>query len=82
MGHHDEHDSNERQIIVRGIGTPKQIEAYLPLGWRITAYVQDSDSRFSHVSATVRGVESGGWTLDDYVIPRLASGLYATEVVA
>ena len=30
---------------------------------------------------TIFGTDSAGWTLDDYVIPRLASGMiYATEV--
>lgn len=29
----------------------------------------------------ISGVDSAGWTLDDYVLPRLASGLYAAREV-
>jgi hypothetical protein len=30
----------------------------------------------------IGGRDSCGWTLDDYVIPRLASGMYFAEEVA
>jgi hypothetical protein len=37
--------------------------------------------RHSDTETLIYGADSAGWTLDEYVIPRLASGLYfATEI--
>jgi hypothetical protein len=47
--------------------------AYLPRNYRVTG----EDDEFVYFE----GHDNAGWTLDDYVIPRLASGLiYAEEV--
>jgi hypothetical protein len=51
------------------------VQAYLPDNYR--ARVQPDGL------VLISGTDRGGWTLDDYVIPRLASGLiYAAEVAA
>jgi hypothetical protein len=34
------------------------------------------------VQFLIAGRDVAGWTLDDYVIPRLASGMYYAEEVA
>ena len=48
------------------------VQEYLPSNYE--AVEQDGE-------IVIFGRDSAGWTLDDYVIPRLASGMiYATEV--
>lgn len=50
------------------------IQKYLPTGYRAYSIPQ---------ATLIQGVDNAGWTLDDYVIPRLASGLYfAREIDA
>jgi len=50
------------------------IRAYLP-----SNYGADSDGK----NVFIHGIDVAGWTLDGYVLPRLASGLYfGREVVA
>lgn len=54
-------------------GNPDTIAAYLPANYRIESANGDC--------VTIAGYDSAGWTLDDYVIPRLASGLlFAKEI--
>jgi len=63
-----------RRAVIRGLGHDKlaTIRRYLP-----SNYTADSDGG----DIWITGVDSMGWTLDDYVIPRLASGLYRAEEV-
>ena len=51
----------------------EQIERYLPSNYDLTR------TGFGHL--LVYGFDVAGWTLDDYVIPRLASGLYFAKEV-
>lgn len=55
------------------------IKAYLPSNYQVVGTVpNDIDGQ----SVIIAGTDRAGWTLDDYVIPRLASGLiWATELV-
>lgn len=57
--------SNTRQAVVPfGMsGTVETIERYLPGNYRV-------------VGVLIEGEDNCGWTLDEYVLPRLASGLY------
>jgi hypothetical protein len=49
------------------------ITAYLPSNYRILGTVDGQ--------TVIAGRDQAGWTLEGYVIPRLASGLYfATEI--
>jgi hypothetical protein len=58
-----------RTAVVRGYNIdPKTIAAYLPANYKVV------DSGDDYV--LIEGEDSMGWTLDDYVIPRLASGNY------
>lgn len=51
----------------------KVIEQYLPRGYRVTGTVDGF--------VQIEGEDFAGWTAQDYVIPRLASGMiYATVV--
>lgn len=65
-----------RRAIVRG-GAPHVVAAYLPSNYRVL---------FDHEltvdkTVVIEGEDVAGWTLDDYVLPRLASGLYFGEEV-
>ncbi|GEM_PF-2965460 len=65
----------KRWAVVRGVDTRKRIEAYLPERYKIAAFVA------AEQVALISGRDVAGWTLDEYVLPRLASGLmYGTEV--
>lgn len=60
-----------RHAVVRGQHDRlESIRRYLP-----SNYVADSDG----ADVYIHGVDRAGWTLDGYVIPRLASGLYRAE---
>lgn len=52
----------------------EQIEAYLPSNYWVEAVLDDD-------TVLVLGEDVAGWTADDYVIPRLASGLYVAKHV-
>jgi len=57
-----------RQAIIEGKANDLQvIRQYMPGNY--TASRQGDD-------VIIQGTDNAGWTLDDYVIPRLASGLY------
>ena len=62
----------QRTAAVLGDEPAEKIASYLPANFR-------AFQRKGHVE--IVGYDKAGWTLDDYVIPRLASGLIvATEV--
>ena len=50
-----------------GRDVQRHIDAYLPRGWHTQL---DADGR----TVTIHGNDHAGWTLHDYVLPRLASG--------
>jgi hypothetical protein len=56
-------------------GNPDQITAgaYLPANYKVTG----EDDKFVYFA----GHDRAGWTLEDYVIPRLASGMHWAEEV-
>jgi hypothetical protein len=57
-----------RTAVVKGHAPSLEaIRRYLP-----SNYAADVDGQ----DVKIRGFDNLGWTLDDYVIPRLASGLY------
>jgi hypothetical protein len=66
---------NYRHAVLRGQHDKLLvIRAYLP-----SNYGADSDGK----DVYLHGIDVAGWTLDGYVLPRLASGLYfGREVVA
>ncbi len=70
--HHDGEDENRAD----------RIAAYLPDNYQVTGVGPAPEGdRYRRVH--IAGEDNAGWTLDGYVIPRLASGLYGcTEVTA
>lgn len=71
------------KVYFHGNVTPDVIAAYLPSNYSIIKVVvgkDDDDTRtFGHV--VISGTDNHGWTLDGYVIPRLASGMIAAKEV-
>ena len=63
-----------RAIVQRSNGRPQpsEVDAYMPANYAV--------KKWDHDRIVIEGQDNAGWTLDDYVIPRLASGLiYAKE---
>ena len=54
-------------------GQADDVAAYLPSNYEV------SEVRPDHV--IIEGEDNAGWTLDDYVIPRLGSGLYVAREI-
>jgi hypothetical protein len=68
-----------RYAQIRGARTSEEVRAYLPENYSVFRTGPD-DGR---LLVTIRGVDRAGWTLDDYVLPRLASGsMYGNEIPA
>jgi hypothetical protein len=64
---------SRRYAVVHNI-TGDTLERYLPGNYRIlSSHTCNPNGGTNYV---IHGTDSAGWTLDDYVIPRLASGLY------
>lgn len=56
-----------------GVPNAFTVAAYLPANYKITDVFEDR--------LVITGEDNAGWTLDGYVIPRLASGLiHAREI--
>lgn len=80
-------DKNQRVAIVTGgADSLRHVAAYMPANYQV-AEVELGPSYKSVFSVGVptvyiiAGTDNAGWTLDGYVIPRLASGLiFAQEV--
>jgi hypothetical protein len=53
--------------------TDKAIAAYLPARYKVVEVTE--------TETIIEGEDCCGWTLDDYVIPRLASGWYFAEEI-
>jgi len=56
-----------RAIVTGGADSLEQVQRYMP------------DNYTARVVIIIEGEDDHGWTLDDYVIPRLASGLIWAE---
>lgn len=70
----DTTDKPTRYAVIEGHGhdTLETVRRYLP-----SNYEADSDG----ADIFIHGTDNAGWTLDGYVIPRLASGLYFAKEV-
>jgi hypothetical protein len=62
-----------RIAVVTGPNTnERQIEQYLPGNYTVVGTMPDENG-----SVIIAGIDDAGWTLEDYVIPRLMSGMYS-----
>ena len=57
----------------------RQIGAYMPANYRVAGWVRPNALPSGQGLVAIEGRDHAGWTLDGYVIPRLASGLWACE---
>jgi hypothetical protein len=68
----------QRYAIVRGNNIDQdQIARYLPTNYRVLGQFSEG----SRQVVLIAGTDRHGWTLDDYVAPRLGSGLYAVQEI-
>lgn len=57
------------------------VKRYLPSNYHAVAVKDDREPPLQ-LAVLIAGEDNFGWTLDDYVIPRLASGMiYAHELI-
>ena len=56
------------------------VSAYLPDNYEV-GWIQPVEGKADMYDVQIKGTDVAGWTLDGYVIPRLASGLYFAEEV-
>jgi hypothetical protein len=61
-----------RYAIVR-TRSEDEVEFYLPINYHVRSV--SSSMPDGQVDVLIFGKDEGGWTLDGYVLPRLASGL-------
>ena len=83
----------KRYAIVRGARTRREAEAYLPDGYRVLGELVEQRREFCSISPdgtilrdektvfVIGGSDHFGWTLDGYIIPRLASGSMGCEEI-
>jgi len=70
--------SETRFAVVQNARDAKQLWSYLPENYVITGPDFGDPGKPVYL---ISGRDVQGWTMDDYVIPRLASGLiWATEI--
>jgi hypothetical protein len=61
--------------------TRERVEAYLPSNYMVIDWRDSDNPRERYVD--IEGQDNAGWTLDGYVLPRLASGgMYGQEVTS
>lgn len=69
-----------RYALVGNAQSRSQAEAYLPGNYRVI-YETTDPSHNGRPLFVIEGRDNAGWTLDDYVIPRYASGLIACREI-
>jgi hypothetical protein len=73
-----------RKAEVHGARSEQEVAAYMPGNYQVTGSKMAppyEGASYEKLVVTIEGTDSHGWTLDDYVIPRLGSGLmFAKEV--
>ena len=71
-----------RFAVVRGARTVREVEAYLPDNYAVMESFETEDGpRKPRLVVVIGGTDACGWTLESYVIPRLASGLIGCEEI-
>lgn len=58
-----------------------QVEPYLPDNYSVAGETLTPSVPTGRWATVIEGRDNAGWTLDDYVLPRLASGLYFGEEI-
>lgn len=71
-----------RFAVIRGARTVKEALAYLPMRYALMESFEVEGGTATgrkELWVVIGGVDDAGWTLEGYVIPRLASGLMFAE---
>ena len=59
-----------------------QIDAYMPGNYSVIWRGEYHEAyKLTNKVTVIAGEDNAGWTLDDYVLPRLASGMYYGEEI-
>lgn len=70
-----------RAAIVPG-HSAERIRAYMPSNYEVVDYEHNPGSRnHDDRGVLIVGRDDAGWTLEDYVLPRLASGMYFGRII-
>jgi hypothetical protein len=69
-----------RYASVTGARSSDEVAAYMPGNYEVYGH-RFPDGGTGRLVVLIRGEDNAGWTLDDYVIPRLASGLMACREI-
>lgn len=65
-----------RQAIVAGRDLDvERLERFLPGNYRVVGQADSRGILDGFAAFVIEGTDNAGWTLDGYVLPRLASGL-------
>ena len=76
MPNASEKQDTRRFACVHGPCNPETVRAYMPANYHVTVLRPG----YANQTILISGEDRAGWTLDGYVIPRLASGLiFAAE---
>lgn len=67
-------------LVTVDVGKVEQIKAYMPGNYEVVGRTPIGAS--NTVKVLIAGRDRAGWTLHEYVIPRLASGMYWAEEIA
>lgn len=71
-----------RFAVVRGARRVEEVLAYLPDNYGLMeSWQEENGPRRARLVVVIGGYDRAGWTLDGYVLPRLASGLLAGEEI-
>ena len=73
-------DTKLIKVMLGYTGTVEGVEAYLPSNFKVISHTPKSGDDMGG-TCLVAGRDDHGWTAEGYVIPRLASGLYAAQLV-
>jgi hypothetical protein len=79
-------DQPKRYAMVRGLNiTAEKVAAYLPRNYTVEGVALDRPFKdrpeYMESVVVIGGRDDHGWTLDRYVIPRLASGLMRADEI-
>jgi hypothetical protein len=66
-------------LVTVDVGKVEQIKAYMPDNYEVVGRTPTGGS--NTVKVLIAGHDRAGWTLHEYVIPRLASGMYWAEEI-
>lgn len=67
-------------LVSANAASTEQIAAYLPANYAVLGRTPIKGT--NTVQILIGGSDIAGWTLDDYVLPRLASGMYYGDEIA